>query len=73
MIHELGPDAFTASEILTLAQPGYCGGIYHLFDNCGPVFQAFTSLLAETGYQDVTSAAYTAHGRWLGDKILIAN
>lgn len=61
MIHETGPDAFTASKItLTLAQPGYRGGVYHLFDNCGPVFQAFPSFLAETKYQDVTDAAHTA-------------
>ncbi|KAG6357401.1 hypothetical protein INS49_013278 [Diaporthe citri] len=61
MIRESGPDSFTASEItLTLAQPGYRGGVYHFFDNCGPVFQALSSFLAETKYQDVTDAAHTA-------------
>lgn len=61
MIRESGPDAFTASEItLTLAQPGYRGGVYHFFDNCGPVFQALPSFLAETKYQDITNAANTA-------------
>ncbi|KAI7778925.1 hypothetical protein LA080_001531 [Diaporthe eres] len=61
MIRESGPDAFTASEVtLTLAHPGYRGGVYHFFDNCGPVFQALPSFLAETNYQDVTDAAHTA-------------
>lgn len=61
MIRESGPDAFAASEVtLTLAQPGYRGGVYHFFDNCGPVFQALPSFLGETKYQDVTNAAHTA-------------
>ncbi|KAI3396486.1 hypothetical protein diail_12106 [Diaporthe ilicicola] len=61
MIQENGPDAFTASEVtMTLAQPGYRGGVYHFFDNCGPVFQALPSFLAERNYQDVTDAANTA-------------
>lgn len=61
MIQEAGPDAFVASEVTTtLAQPGYRGGVYHFFDNCGPVFQALPSFLAESNYQDVTNAANTA-------------
>lgn len=61
MIRESGPDAFTASDITrTLAQPGYRGGVYHFFDNCGPVFQAFPSFLADNKYQDITDAAHTA-------------
>lgn len=34
--------------------------MYHFFDNCGPVFQALPSFLAETNYQDITDAAHTA-------------
>ncbi|PSR79711.1 S-adenosyl-L-methionine-dependent methyltransferase [Coniella lustricola] len=57
----LWPDAFTANALTkTLSQPGYRGGIYHFFDNCGPVFQALPSFLAESKYQDVTDAAHTA-------------
>lgn len=60
-IHETGPDSFTANAVTkTLAAPGYRGGIYHLFDNCGPVFQALPSFLAENKYQDPTDAAHTA-------------
>ena len=61
MIHETGPDTFAANSLShTLAQPAYRGGIYHYFDNCGPVFQALPSFLAETKYQDVISSTNTA-------------
>lgn len=61
MVTESGPDSFTANALTkTLAQPGYRGGIYHFFDNCGPVFQALPAFLAETKYQDVSDAAHTA-------------
>lgn len=60
-IHETGPDSFTANAVTrTLAEPGYRGGIYHFFDNCGPVFQALPSFLAESKYQDITDATHTA-------------
>lgn len=61
MVTEAGPDSFTANALTkTLAQPGYRGGIYHFFDNCGPVFQTLPAFLAENKYQDVTDAAHTA-------------
>lgn len=61
MVTEAGPDSFTANALTkTLAQPGYRGGIYHFFDNCGPVFQTLPTFLAENKYQDVTDAAHTA-------------
>lgn len=60
-IHEAGPDNFTANtQTKTLAEPGYRGGIYHFFNNCGPVFQAFPDFLAENKYQDVNDASNTA-------------
>ncbi|KAK3390367.1 S-adenosyl-L-methionine-dependent methyltransferase [Podospora didyma] len=60
-ITEAGPDVFSANAVTkTLAQPGYRGGIYHFFDNCGPVFQAFPDFLKETKYADVTDASKTA-------------
>lgn len=61
MVNEAGPDSFTANTLTkTLAQPGYRGGIYHFFDNCGPVFQALPAFLAKTKYQDITDADHTA-------------
>lgn len=61
MIHETAPGTFTSNPLTkTLSQPGYRGGIYHFFDNVGPVFQALPAFLAEHNYQDVTSASHTA-------------
>ena len=61
MIQESGPDAFTANvQTKTLVEPGYRGGIYHFFDNCGPVFQALPAFLAETKYQDINDTTKTA-------------
>ncbi|KAI1387804.1 S-adenosyl-L-methionine-dependent methyltransferase [Hypoxylon trugodes] len=60
MIHETGPGTFTANGVTrTLAQPGYRGGIYHFFDNIGPIFQAFPAFLAETKYQDINDPTKT--------------
>ncbi|KAM7200828.1 S-adenosyl-L-methionine-dependent methyltransferase [Rhypophila sp. PSN 637] len=60
-ITEVSTGTFTANKLTrTLAEPGYRGGIYHFFDNVGPVFQALPDFLAETKYQDVTSASATA-------------
>ncbi|KAH6652311.1 o-methyltransferas-like protein [Truncatella angustata] len=61
LIKESGEDTFTANgQTHTLAQPGYRGGIYHFFDNCGPVFQALPAFLAGNKYQDITDATKTA-------------
>lgn len=61
IIKETGEDTFAAnSQTHTLAQPGYRGGIYHFFDNCGPVFQALPNFLAENKYQDINDDAKTA-------------
>ncbi|ROW14848.1 hypothetical protein VPNG_03827 [Cytospora leucostoma] len=58
---EAEQQASTANAVTkTLAEPGYRGGIYHFFDNCGPVSQALPSFLAENKYQDPTDAAHTA-------------
>ncbi|KUI68298.1 Demethylsterigmatocystin 6-O-methyltransferase [Cytospora mali] len=63
-IHETGPDSFTANAVTkTLSEPGYRGGIYHFFDNCGPVFQALPTFLVESKYKDITDAAHTAFQR----------
>ncbi|ROV90908.1 hypothetical protein VMCG_09989 [Cytospora schulzeri] len=60
-IDETGPDSFTANAVTkTLSEPGYRGGIYHIFDNCSPAFQALPTFLAESNYQDVTDSAHTA-------------
>ncbi|KAF7536990.1 hypothetical protein G7054_g4069 [Neopestalotiopsis clavispora] len=60
-IHEVGPNSFAANtQTKTLADPGYRGGIYHFFNNCGPVFQAFPDFLAENKYQDIDDASKTA-------------
>lgn len=61
MVHETSANTFSANVITrTLAQPGYRGGIYHFFDNVGPVMNAFPAFLAETKYRDVNDAAKTA-------------
>lgn len=61
MVHETNANTFSANAITrTLAQPGYRGGIYHFFDNVGPVMNAFPAFLAETKYRDVNDAAKTA-------------
>ncbi len=61
MIQEVYRDSFAANAITkTLAQPGYEGGVRYFFDNIGPVFQAFPGFLAETKYQDVSSATNSA-------------
>ncbi|KAI0532598.1 S-adenosyl-L-methionine-dependent methyltransferase [Xylaria digitata] len=61
MIQEVSQDIFAANAITgTLAQPGYEGGVRHFFDNIGPVLQAFPDFLAETKYQDVSSATHSA-------------
>ncbi|KAI1848708.1 hypothetical protein JX266_005567 [Neoarthrinium moseri] len=61
LIKESSEDSFTAnSQTRTLAQPGYRGGIYHFFDNCGPVFQALPGFLAENKYQDIKDPTATA-------------
>lgn len=60
-IQEVGPDSFTANtQTRSLAKPGYRGGIYHIFNNCGPAVQALPDFLAENKYQDVNDASNTA-------------
>lgn len=60
-IRETGPDSFPTNAVTkTLSEPGYCGGIYHFFDNCGPVLQALPIFLAESKYEDITDSAHTA-------------
>ncbi|KAI1345327.1 S-adenosyl-L-methionine-dependent methyltransferase [Xylaria sp. FL0043] len=64
MIQETDRDTFSANSITnTLSQPGYEGGVRHFFDNIGPCLQAFPAFLADTKYQDVTSASNTAFQR----------
>ncbi|OTA52352.1 S-adenosyl-L-methionine-dependent methyltransferase [Hypoxylon sp. EC38] len=61
MIDEAGEGIFVANSITkTLAQPGYRGGVYHFFDNIGPVLSALPAFLAENKYQDVSNAGMTA-------------
>ncbi|KAI1256124.1 hypothetical protein MGN70_002285 [Eutypa lata] len=53
MVHETSANTFSANVITrTLAQPGYRGGIYHFFDNVGPVMNAFPAFLAETNLSE---------------------
>ncbi|KAK3372095.1 hypothetical protein B0H63DRAFT_550522 [Podospora didyma] len=60
-ITETDVDTFTANEVTkTLAQPGYRSGVYHFFNNVGPVMQALPDFLAETKYANIESGSKTA-------------
>ncbi|KAI0112725.1 O-methyl transferase B [Hypoxylon sp. NC0597] len=60
-INEAGEGIFAANSIMkTLARPGYRDGVYHFFNDIGPVPSALQAFLAENKYQDVSNAGRTA-------------
>lgn len=60
-INEAGEGIFAANSIMKkLARPGYRDGVYHFFNDIGPVLSALQAFLAENEYQDVSNAGRTA-------------
>ncbi|KAF4553200.1 O-methyltransferase domain-containing protein 4 [Elsinoe fawcettii] len=61
MITETSRQTYTSNPITHhLALPGVHGAIFHIFDNCGPIFQRLPSFLEETSYANPATPTSTA-------------
>ncbi|KAE9369977.1 S-adenosyl-L-methionine-dependent methyltransferase [Stipitochalara longipes BDJ] len=60
LIAEPGAGRFAATNVTkALTVRGAQAGIYHNFNNCGPVYQALPDFLAKHKYQDITDVTNT--------------